>query len=93
MWEGKSSFLFHLDLCTELATHSLTLAHYLHIWCIHGLNFHLVSTTKSCTGNSHLTGFAIPQRAPHSFLVELACPQHAAHERRNTPGSAVRAYV
>ncbi len=43
VWEGKSSFLFHLDLFTELATHSLTLAHYLHIWCIHGLNFHLVS--------------------------------------------------
>ena len=23
MWEGKSLFLFHLDLFTELATHSL----------------------------------------------------------------------
>ncbi len=45
VWEGKSSFLFHLDLFTELATHSLTLAHYVHIWCIHGLNFHLVSRT------------------------------------------------
>jgi len=49
VWEGKSSFLFHLDLFTELATHSLTLAHYLHIWCIHGLNFHLVSHGRLVT--------------------------------------------
>lgn len=41
-WEGKSSFLFHLDLGGELLTHSLTLAHYLHIWIIHGFAFQLV---------------------------------------------------
>ena len=42
-WEGKSTFLFHLDLVGELMTHTLTLAHYLHIWCIHGFAFQLVS--------------------------------------------------
>ena len=59
MWEGKSSFLFHLDLFTELATHSLTLAHYVHIWCIHGLNFHLVrrtAATSSAQENSKRNG-------------------------------------
>ena len=49
-WEGKAGFLFHLDLGGELLTQSLTLAHYLHIWCIHGFAFQLVRARCQARG-------------------------------------------
>lgn len=35
-WEWQGSFLYHLELGQDLALHSLTLAHYLHLWVVHG---------------------------------------------------------
>jgi hypothetical protein len=35
-WEWQGSFLYHLELATDLLLHSLTMAHYAHLWFVHG---------------------------------------------------------
>jgi hypothetical protein len=40
-WEGKGAFLYHLDLASDAAIHMMTLAHYCHVWFLHGLSFHV----------------------------------------------------
>jgi hypothetical protein len=40
-WQGKGAFLYHLDLTADVAIHLLTLAHYMHVWFLHGLSFHV----------------------------------------------------
>jgi hypothetical protein len=44
-WEGKGSLLLHMDLVSDIVVHTLTLAHYMHVWFLHGLTFQV----KSCT--------------------------------------------
>lgn len=41
-WEWQGTFLYHLELGTDLLLHSLTLGHYLHLWLLHGLRFQLI---------------------------------------------------
>ncbi|GFR49983.1 hypothetical protein Agub_g12126 [Astrephomene gubernaculifera] len=36
------SLLYHVELVADVAVHLLTLAHYLHVWVLHGLSFHLI---------------------------------------------------
>ncbi len=31
-WEGKGTFLYHMELGTDVLMHTLTLAHYAHLW-------------------------------------------------------------
>jgi hypothetical protein len=33
-WEGKGSLLLHADLVSDILVHSMTLAHYMHIWYV-----------------------------------------------------------
>ena len=35
-WEWQGSFLYHLELGADLLLQSLTLAHYVHLWVVHG---------------------------------------------------------
>ena len=35
-WEWQGTFLYHLELGTDLLLHTLTLGHYLHLWLVHG---------------------------------------------------------
>lgn len=41
LWGGTGSVLYHVELLSDLAIHILTLAHYLHVWYLHGLSFHV----------------------------------------------------
>ncbi|GAX79862.1 hypothetical protein CEUSTIGMA_g7302.t1 [Chlamydomonas eustigma] len=41
-WEGKGSLLLHMDLVSDIVVHTLTLAHYMHVWFLHGLTFQLI---------------------------------------------------
>ncbi|PSC71052.1 E3 ubiquitin ligase RIN2-like [Micractinium conductrix] len=41
-WEGRSVLVYWLELGAELALHSLSLAHYLHLWWLHGFQLQLV---------------------------------------------------
>ncbi|KAG2485748.1 hypothetical protein HYH03_015557 [Edaphochlamys debaryana] len=41
-WSSKGSFLYHAELVADLLVHGATLAHYLHVWLLHGLSFHLI---------------------------------------------------
>ncbi len=34
--------LYHVELITDLLTHTMTIVHYLHMWVLHGCTFHLV---------------------------------------------------
>ena len=38
-WEGKGALLMHLDLVSDVLVHLMTLAHYIHVWMLHGLSF------------------------------------------------------
>ena len=32
-WEGRTTVLYWLQLCTRLSLSTLALAHYFHLWC------------------------------------------------------------
>ena len=40
-WAGRGPFLYYLELATDLTLHTLTLAHYAHLWLLHGLRLSL----------------------------------------------------
>ncbi|KAG2425435.1 hypothetical protein HXX76_013646 [Chlamydomonas incerta] len=40
-WSGKGSFLYYVELVADVLMHGVTLAHYMHVWFLHGLSFHL----------------------------------------------------
>ena len=41
-WEGKTDFLYKVELATDMAVKSLTLSHLTHIWWLHGFCFHVL---------------------------------------------------
>ncbi|EFJ45639.1 hypothetical protein VOLCADRAFT_94007 [Volvox carteri f. nagariensis] len=41
-WPGKGNFLYHAELVADVLVHAVTLAHYLHVWVMHGLSFHFI---------------------------------------------------
>lgn len=41
-WEGKNSILYHTELLSDVLIMAMTLAHYLHIWFLHGPSFQLI---------------------------------------------------
>lgn len=40
-WSGKGSFLYHAELVADVLVHGFTLAHYMHVWILHGVSFHV----------------------------------------------------
>ena len=34
--------MYHMELAADLATHALTLGHYIHVWYLHGFGLHLI---------------------------------------------------
>ncbi|KXZ50741.1 hypothetical protein GPECTOR_15g426 [Gonium pectorale] len=38
---SKGSLLYHAELAADVAVHAVTLAHYLHVWLLHGLRLHV----------------------------------------------------
>eukprot|EP00898_Chlorokybus_atmophyticus_P006019 jgi/Chlat1/6418/Chrsp45S06027 len=41
-WEWRGALLFHIEFAAEVFTLLLTLLHYMHIWCLHGISFQLI---------------------------------------------------
>ncbi|KAG1676963.1 hypothetical protein FOA52_014839 [Chlamydomonas sp. UWO 241] len=41
-WEGKGALLYHTELVADVLVLTMTLAHYLHVWFLHGLSFQLI---------------------------------------------------
>jgi hypothetical protein len=41
-WEGRGAFLYHVDFVFDVVCHIVALAHYAHIWWLHGLALQLV---------------------------------------------------
>ena len=50
-WSGKGSFLYHVELVADVLMHGVTLAHYMHVWFLHGLSFH-VSELRGAGGGA-----------------------------------------
>jgi autocrine motility factor receptor len=40
--EWRVSFLYHTNLVADVMSQLLTLAHYIHVWCLHGIAFQLI---------------------------------------------------
>jgi hypothetical protein len=55
-WEGKGAFLYHLDLAADVAIHLMTLAHYMHVWFLHGLSFHVSAGARQVEGLTAAAG-------------------------------------
>uniref|UniRef100_A0A7R9W0Y7 RING-type domain-containing protein n=1 Tax=Chlamydomonas euryale TaxID=1486919 RepID=A0A7R9W0Y7_9CHLO len=41
-WEGKGAVLYYTELVADVLVQAMTLAHYLHVWFLHGLSFQLI---------------------------------------------------
>lgn len=44
-WEGRGTFIFYVDLVGDLAGHALLLGHYVHLWVLRGMGFHVLDFT------------------------------------------------
>jgi hypothetical protein len=40
--EGKNTLLYHVELASDLLVQLMTIAHYLHVWYLHGMTLHVV---------------------------------------------------
>ena len=78
-WEGKTDFLYKVELATDMAVKSLTLSHLTHIWWLHGFCFHVLDAIlfldirhlfcSICSGIRHV--FTPSQTQPTPALQPL----------------------
>ena len=75
-WEGKGSVLLHMDLVSDVLVQLMTLAHYVHVWCLHGITFGLVDAILFLDIRSILMAIAKRVRA-------YAAYRHATHSLKH----------
>ena len=76
-WEGKGSLLLHADLVADVLVHSMTLAHYLHIWWLHGVTFQLIDAILFLDIRSILVSLAKRVRSYLAYREATHSLKHA----------------
>eukprot|EP00798_Chlamydomonas_sp_ICE-L_P014773 gene14773-20822_t len=87
-WEGKGSFLYHVELIMDTAVHILTLCHYVHIWLVNGLRFKLVDIILCLDVRAVVLSAFRRFKAYASYRAATHCLQHSFPDAKFTSSGA-----
>eukprot|EP00197_Chlamydomonas_leiostraca_P007948 CAMPEP_0202862562 /NCGR_PEP_ID=MMETSP1391-20130828/3557_1 /ASSEMBLY_ACC=CAM_ASM_000867 /TAXON_ID=1034604 /ORGANISM="Chlamydomonas leiostraca, Strain SAG 11-49" /LENGTH=736 /DNA_ID=CAMNT_0049542111 /DNA_START=87 /DNA_END=2294 /DNA_ORIENTATION=- len=83
-WEGKGAVLYHVELVSDVLIHCLTIAHYMHVWYLHGLSFHIVDAVLLLDVRAVLGSLAKRLRGYAAYCTATHRLRHAFPDARPT---------